>query len=123
MTVMLERGQGTPQEARPHVPDGTLWRETGWMDDAACVGEDPEIFFAGLSPVKRAEAKRVCARCPVRRECLEDVMAREQAPEGQTPDQNRKYRHGVAGGMTPGERWKLAYPGAEEPEGAEDEAA
>jgi WhiB family redox-sensing transcriptional regulator len=44
-----------------------------WMDDAACVGMDPERFFPnnyrGISATK-AIAKQTCAICPVVRECL-----------------------------------------------------
>jgi WhiB family transcriptional regulator, redox-sensing transcriptional regulator len=72
------------------VPASTNSRETGpcvlhqfalgtrarmeWLGNAACAGEDPELFFpVGTSgPALRdvAEAKRVCARCPVSEECL-----------------------------------------------------
>jgi WhiB family transcriptional regulator, redox-sensing transcriptional regulator len=46
-----------------------------WLRRAACVGEDPELFFpVGTSgPALRdvAEAKLVCARCPVMDDCLD----------------------------------------------------
>ncbi|TFD74705.1 WhiB family transcriptional regulator [Cryobacterium fucosi] len=38
-----------------------------WEADAACVGQDPDVFFTG-SDEKAAVA--VCASCPVRAECL-----------------------------------------------------
>ncbi|WP_181139802.1 WhiB family transcriptional regulator [Streptomyces sp. Ru71] len=45
-----------------------------WLRHAACVGEDPELFFpVGTSgPALRdiEAAKRVCARCPVSAPCL-----------------------------------------------------
>lgn len=45
-----------------------------WRHDAACRDEDPELFFpvSELGPGARqtAEAKAVCARCPVRARCL-----------------------------------------------------
>ncbi|MES5817966.1 WhiB family transcriptional regulator [Streptomyces sp. RG80] len=45
-----------------------------WLRQAACVGEDPELFFpvGTQGPALRdvAAAKRVCARCPVTAECL-----------------------------------------------------
>ncbi|CAM5226412.1 Transcriptional regulator WhiB1 [Streptomyces alboniger] len=45
-----------------------------WLRGAACVGEDPELFFpvGTTGPALRdiAAAKRVCARCPVTPECL-----------------------------------------------------
>ncbi|MDR6980261.1 WhiB family redox-sensing transcriptional regulator [Streptomyces sp. 3330] len=50
-----------------------------WLRSAACVGEDPELFFpVGTSgPALRdtEAAKRVCARCTVRTECLSFAFA------------------------------------------------
>ncbi|KPI27634.1 transcription factor WhiB [Actinobacteria bacterium OV320] len=50
-----------------------------WLRSAACVGEDPELFFpVGTSgPALRdtAAAKRVCARCTVCAECLSYAFA------------------------------------------------
>lgn len=47
---------------------------TDWRHRAACRDEDPELFFpvSDMGPgAKQAEnAKSVCARCPVRSECL-----------------------------------------------------
>jgi len=49
-------------------------RRTGWIDAAACLGEDPELFFpVGVSPLavdQTERAKLVCRSCTVRRECL-----------------------------------------------------
>lgn len=41
-----------------------------WRAQAACLGADPALFFPerGESP---DAALAICARCPVRRECLE----------------------------------------------------
>ncbi|MET7683344.1 WhiB family transcriptional regulator [Streptomyces sp. NPDC005423] len=69
-----------------------------WIERAACVGEDPELFF----PVGRSgpalrdvrEAKAVCAGCPVVAECLSWAVA-----TGQT--------NGVWGGLTEVERAEL----------------
>ena len=45
-----------------------------WRHHAACRDEDPELFFpiSEVGPGARhtAEAKAVCARCPVREQCL-----------------------------------------------------
>ncbi|WP_202436815.1 WhiB family transcriptional regulator [Streptomyces sp. SID5910] len=45
-----------------------------WLRRAACVDEDPELFFpvGTTGPALRdiAAAKRVCARCPVSTQCL-----------------------------------------------------
>ncbi|MFH8799163.1 WhiB family transcriptional regulator [Streptomyces sp. NPDC017936] len=49
-----------------------------WLRSAACTGEDPELFFpVGTSgPALRdtADAKRVCARCPVTAACLDYAL-------------------------------------------------
>lgn len=39
-----------------------------WMDRAACVDRDPEIWFDGNT---RELAQQICAGCPVRIECRE----------------------------------------------------
>ena len=48
--------------------------ETGWIEHAACLDEDPELFFpVGSTPPALAQtrrAKAVCTPCPVRGECL-----------------------------------------------------
>lgn len=66
-----------------------------WRSRAACLGEDPELFFpvveeGPLCAAQVAAAKAVCARCPVRRTCLEDATER--------------LSHGIAGGLTAEER-------------------
>jgi WhiB family redox-sensing transcriptional regulator len=44
-----------------------------WRDRAACLDEDPELFFpigsTGPALAQIEEAKAVCARCPVLAEC------------------------------------------------------
>ena len=69
-----------------------------WRSRAACRDADPETFFpvaeAGPAYERQvAEAKAVCAGCPVRSECLDEALAR--IPEG------------VAAGLTPAERRRL----------------
>lgn len=45
-----------------------------WRHRAACLGEDPELFFpignTGTSLIQIEEAKAVCRRCPVMDTCL-----------------------------------------------------
>lgn len=70
-----------------------------WRARAACADVDPEVFFpVGESgPVLErqvAEAKAVCAGCPVRAECLAWALA--------------VLPHGVAGGLSAEERRGLA---------------
>ena len=66
------------------APD--LGRGDEWADRAACAGMDPRLFnlaeqWEGLSyRVRYRDAKAVCARCPVRAECL--ATAIEQRSEG-----------------------------------------
>ncbi|WP_372476614.1 WhiB family transcriptional regulator [Pseudonocardia terrae] len=66
-----------------------------WRAQAACVGEDPELFFPVVEEGPLCEdqvtaAKKVCARCPVRDACLE---------------WSTLYIHvGIAGGLTAEER-------------------
>ena len=46
-----------------------------WRDQAACRYEDPELFFpigtSGPSLLQTVQAKAVCGRCPVQKQCLE----------------------------------------------------
>ena len=51
-----------------------LFNRPAWHRDAACRGMGPALFF----PVRGAssdEAKAICARCPVRSECLDAALA------------------------------------------------
>lgn len=53
-----------------------------WLRQAACAGEDPEMFFPmgnqGPALAAVAAAKRVCARCPVTPECLDWALSNGQ---------------------------------------------
>jgi len=72
--------------------------EYGWQWRAACRGEDSGLFFAPNHPEERVEratrerqAKGICARCPVRIDCLEYAV-RIREP------------HGIWGGLNEMER-------------------
>lgn len=75
-----------------------------WMNEAACAGLDPPIFFDrayddGNPARSRREsglqyARSICARCPVQSDCLEYALA------------NRE-RFGIWAGTTPPERAAL----------------
>jgi len=75
-----------------------------WLRHAACVGEDPELFFPvgteGPALREIAAAKRVCARCPVAPECLDWALR-----SGQTS--------GVWGGTCERERAALLRTGTD----------
>lgn len=66
-----------------------------WHDQAACRNHDPEIFFpigeTGPALQQLADAKAVCATCPVRRPCLLAAFASGSD-------------HGVWGGWSENER-------------------
>lgn len=74
-----------------------------WMGRAVCVGVDPDVMF----PTTRGRAydrqpmilraKKVCAPCPVKAECLEYALA--------FPPTNDQ--HGIFGGLTPAERRRV----------------
>jgi WhiB family redox-sensing transcriptional regulator len=65
-----------------------------WRDKARCSQTDPEVWFPekGGSP---DHAKRICAQCEVRPECLAYALAQPESP------------HGVWGGFTENERRRL----------------
>lgn len=72
-----------------------------WRSAAACArGVDPELFFPlDLDPTSPAvaTARQVCAGCPVRALCFDDVMSVEDPAR----------RWGVFAGFTPDERTAL----------------
>lgn len=72
-----------------------------WAAEAKCAEVDPELWFPvwdGKGSSTTAAAKRVCAQCPVRAECLAYAL------EVCEP-------HGVWGGLTPHERRQLKKKG------------
>jgi WhiB family redox-sensing transcriptional regulator len=75
-----------------------LIAEQDWRSVAACWSADPDLFFpvssSGKALEQAAEAKAICARCRVRRECLAFALATHQM-------------HGVWGGTSEQERYLL----------------
>lgn len=67
--------------------------ELSWQDQALCAQTDPEAFFPEKGGSTR-EAKRVCASCDVRSDCLEYALANDE-------------RFGIWGGMSERERRRL----------------
>ena len=62
----------------PPAPMPTPYQPQPWMAEANCIGADSEAFFpidVGGNPSWAEPAKRICARCPVRRECLDFALA------------------------------------------------
>lgn len=64
-----------------------------WRRDAVCAQVDPELFFPEVGE-PTAPAKRICAGCPVRVECLDYALDAREA-------------HGVFGGLSAQERLRL----------------
>ncbi len=73
---------GLPDEADP-----------AWKDEALCAETDPEAFFPEKGGSTR-EAKRVCASCDVRAECLDFALTNDE-------------RFGIWGGLSERERRRL----------------
>lgn len=86
---------GSPSTLAPVVDifsaaaDGPL----SWQDRALCAQTDPEAFFPEKGGSTR-EAKKVCASCDVRSECLEYALENDE-------------RFGIWGGLSERERRKL----------------
>lgn len=80
------------------APD-TLPNALAWAEQAACRGQDPNLFFSEAD-LKVQQAKRICARCPVRTECLDEGLRAEDSS-----------RYGIYGGLTPAERTELERDG------------
>jgi WhiB family redox-sensing transcriptional regulator len=76
----------------PRLTSEPITRE--WIDRAACRGAGPKTWFPHPSQ-PAAEAKRICAGCPVRGECLDYAL--ENREEG-----------GIWGGLNKHERKKVA---------------
>jgi len=70
-----------------------------WMEQAACTGFDPELWFPTTKDEEGHEAAlAVCNACPVRDECLQMAL-------------DLRDMHGIWGGLTRDERLTLLTPG------------
>jgi WhiB family redox-sensing transcriptional regulator len=81
----------------PGAAGPLLAEDVRWWHRAACLGVDPEIFFARPEAPETAKAKALCAGCPVLGDCLADALK-----AGDTDC--------VRGGMTWPERRGLGRP-------------
>ena len=92
-------GEPTPAESLAAVSPLSLLLgdadETAlsWQDQALCAQTDPEAFFPEKGGSTR-EAKKVCASCEVRSECLEYALQNDE-------------RFGIWGGLSERERRRL----------------
>jgi WhiB family redox-sensing transcriptional regulator len=97
-TVMLTLvPTSTAPEAEAYPADGLPGaegaEEQDWQERALCAQTDPEAFFPEKGGSTR-EAKRICAGCDVRAECLEYALAHDE-------------RFGIWGGLSERERRRL----------------
>ncbi|MGW1893908.1 WhiB family transcriptional regulator [Streptomyces sp. NPDC002004] len=74
-----------------------------WLDQAACLDEDPELFFpvgnTGPALLQIREAKSVCERCPVVDQCLQyalDLGQNSGVWGGRSEDERRALRRRAA---------------------------
>jgi hypothetical protein len=61
-----------------HQRSPILFTPQPWFEQAACTQSDPDAWY----PTKGGnveQAKRVCAGCPVRSECLDKLARRRDA--------------------------------------------
>jgi WhiB family redox-sensing transcriptional regulator len=65
----------------------------GWAARALCVGSDPEAFFPAADDAA-AEARSICAACPVRGQCLAYAVTADEL-------------FGIWGGLDPQQRRTL----------------
>jgi WhiB family redox-sensing transcriptional regulator len=82
---------GVRKEAAPI--DGADDNPLAWQSDSLCAQTDPEAFFPEKGGSTR-DAKKICASCEVRPQCLQYALANDE-------------RFGIWGGLSERERRKL----------------
>jgi len=77
----------------PYTPPGE------WVENATCRATHPDLMYpSDRDPAAIDLALAYCNACPVRETCLTYTLDHERG----TPPNNR---HGIAGGLTPHERF------------------
>ncbi|SRR5690606_24839892 len=97
---------GTSRRQTPRMKALTV--DTEWMARGNCADKPPSLFFPS-DGVGVEVARRVCADCPVRTECLEYALA-------------NRIDHGVWGGTSERERRRILKARAAEAREREREA-
>ena len=75
--------EGTSTDSRPvhllpiAMPGPAAPALGAWHSRGLCIGEDPEVFFPSRSD-PGAGARRICATCSVRKECLSYATAADE---------------------------------------------
>jgi WhiB family redox-sensing transcriptional regulator len=93
--TLVETTMGEPSDSsdEPFVLVDDDAEEHDWQERALCAQTDPEAFFPEKGGSTR-EAKRICAGCEVRAECLDYALAHDE-------------RFGIWGGLSERERRRL----------------
>jgi WhiB family redox-sensing transcriptional regulator len=91
MDVSRPAGREVERQINWILLDG--FDQPDWQERALCAQTDPEAFFPEKGGSTR-EAKRICAGCEVRAECLEYALAFDE-------------RFGIWGGLSERERRRL----------------
>jgi WhiB family redox-sensing transcriptional regulator len=73
--------------------------DRGWLKAAACRGKG-DVMFPENVVSELDRARRICAPCPVREECLAEALAMEGGATA-------KGRYGIRAGLTGGQRRAL----------------
>lgn len=81
---------GVPGVRQPSREDDNA---LAWQSDSLCAQTDPEAFFPEKGGSTR-DAKKICASCEVRTQCLEYALQNDE-------------RFGIWGGLSERERRKL----------------
>ena len=89
MTGTLRHGAAVPTTAP------VLARPYAWTEDALCAQADPDAWFPDQGRTAKL-ARRICAACPVRAECLDFALSGADTWGGITT--------GIWGGTTPRQR-------------------
>lgn len=76
---------------QPGLPGGAALPD---LPGAACAEVDPELWFPERGGGPAGDAKAICRRCPVQRDCLDWAL-----------DVNEEF--GIWGGLSPSERAEL----------------
>jgi WhiB family redox-sensing transcriptional regulator len=76
------KAPGGKGPVRGEAPDdywATIVPGEKWRKRAACRHTEPELFFPVSAAGQAERAKKICAGCPVRRECLQFALATRQS--------------------------------------------
>ena len=91
LTLLTDSSAAEPAPTSPWT--SLAMADDEWRRDALCAETDPEAFFPEKGGSTR-EAKRVCAGCDVKAECLEYALATDE-------------RFGIWGGLSERERRRV----------------